>query len=667
MTLEFVVRNLDRRNDAANIAFSDDLDSVVSGLAAVGLPLADPCGAGSQLTGTSVLSLTGGNLAIDETCTFSVTLQIPAAAASGEFTNTTSDITAEFNGEVATGLPASDVLFVSPVPIFTKTYTDDPVGSGSSVTLEFSITNTSSTDTATDITFFDDFATVLPTASSIPAAGFCGAGSTATYTPLIDPVGQGAIPARLLVSGASLAPGASCTFSVTLDVAVDAANGIYPNTTSAITATIDGETVTGNPASDNLEIVGAPQLIKEFTDDPVAAGGTVTLEFTLIHDENAPGDATNVSFTDDLDATLAGLVATGLPASDVCGVGSSLAGTMTLTLTGGVLAPGETCIFSVAVDIPAGAASGAYTNTTSSTTADVLGVATVGRAATDDLRVAGLSLTKEFTDDPVLPGDTTNLRFTISNDSGSESATDILFRDNLDAAVDNMTALGLPVNDICGTGSSLTALSGNTFLTFQGGTLATGESCTFDVTVEVPGSTPPDTYRNVTTSFAATINGSLVLFENASAQLVVASDLLMLEKEFTNDPVSPGENVDLMFTLTNLSDTEAVADISFTDDLDAGLAGLVNASGTLGRCLWHGLLDRWYQRLDLHGRQPCGWRLLQLQRDPHRAVGSQPWHDCHQRHQYRVGSGRGPLRGHRCSGDGRPQDRLRVVLEGLRR
>ena len=65
-------------------------------------------------------------------------------------------------------------------------------------------------------------------------------------------------------------------------------------------------------------MVSSEQLLlqKSFTDDPVAPGGTVTLEFTLTN-MDASQAATGLTFTDDLGAALAGLVAVGLPINDV--------------------------------------------------------------------------------------------------------------------------------------------------------------------------------------------------------------------------------------------------------------------------------------------------------------------------------------------------------------
>ncbi len=571
--LEFTVSNLNRRSSATGITFTDDLDATLSGLVATGLPLTNPCGSGSSLSGSSLLTLTGGNLGPEGSCTFTVTLQVPSGAAAGTYVNTTSAISATIDGGSVSGNPAADVLVVDAGLVFTKTFIPDIVGAGDSIELEFVITNTAGS-AATEITFEDEFVEELPTASSVPADGFCGEGSTATYTPLIDSGGGGSILAKLVVSGASLGPGDSCTFSLILDVWVNAATNTYFNTTSEITATVDGETVVGGTASDDFALIAAPALLKEFTDDPAQPGGTVTLAFTLVHDENAPGDAVNITFTDDLDATLTGLVATGLPASDVCGVGSQLTGTSTLTFSGGTLVPGDSCTFNVTLDVPSDAPAGKHTNTTSTVMADVLDIDTLAGAASDDLSIAGLVLTKEFTDDPVLPGGTVTLRYTIENTSPVSDATDIFMEDDLDAALDNMMATGLPASDVCGSGSSLDGFSGDRLIQLTGGNLVAGDSCTFDVTLDVPASAADDVYGSSTSLFTAKIDGTPVVFDNAFDELVVASDFLALAKEFTDDPASPGDTVNLRFTLTNLHDSLLASNIAFTDDLDAALAGL---------------------------------------------------------------------------------------------
>jgi hypothetical protein len=111
------------------------------------------------------------------------------------------------------------------------------------------------------------------------------------------------------------------------------------------------------------------ELTKTFTDDPAVPNGSVTLEFTINNTDDVA--VTDIAFTDDLDATLSGLVAVGLPMNDVCGAGSHLSGTSVLTLTGGDLPPNGICTFSVMLQVPAGARQGTYPNATSSLTSSL--------------------------------------------------------------------------------------------------------------------------------------------------------------------------------------------------------------------------------------------------------------------------------------------------------
>ena len=135
------------------------------------------------------------------------------------------------------------------------------------------------------------------------------------------------------------------------------------------------------------QVIGPVTLTKTFTNDPVLPGGSVTLEFTIENFDPNNSVAADIGFTDDLDAVVSGLVATGLPASDVCGPGSQVAGTSLLTFTGGSVAAGASCTFSVTLLVPGDAASGDHLNTTSSLTTELEGRPFVGEPATDTLTV----------------------------------------------------------------------------------------------------------------------------------------------------------------------------------------------------------------------------------------------------------------------------------------
>ena len=567
VTLEFTVANLDRVFPATMISFTDDLDAVLTGLVATGLPLNDVCGAGSTLSGTSVLSLANGSLSADTSCTFSVTLQIPPDTLPGGYVNTTSAVSATVDGAPQVGNAATETLFIVDVPLLTKTFLQDPVGAGDTVDLEFTITSTSVKSLANEISFTDNLSQFLGGAivTSLPAAGFCGAGSL--LTTFLD---SGDL--TLLMLGGSLAPGDSCTFTVGLLVPANAPAATYTNTTSALTADVAGDPQVGQAATDTLTVVGAPRLFKTFTDDPVLPGGTVTLEFTVDNSSETAGPVSAITFTDDLNATVAGLAAVGLPLNDICGTGSSISGTTNLTFAGGILAAGETCTFSVTLQVPASALPGEFTNTTSNLMATSSGQTAIAGGATAILQIAGLRLTKEFIDDPVIAGETVTLRFTIDNQSGTSDATGIFFTDQVNASLPGLAAVAPLPTDPCGTGSTI---SGTTSLVFAGGSVLAGASCSFDVTVQVPAGAASNDYLNNTSSMFASIGGNNAVLPPAADTLSVNSTQLMLTKEFTDDPVIPGGMVTLELGVMNLDTANGATNISLTDDLDAALTGLV--------------------------------------------------------------------------------------------
>lgn len=558
--LEFTILNRTRSDNATGVSFTDNLDATLSGLVPIGLPAA-ACGGTVGFTSPN-LEFSGGNVAAASECSFTVAIQVPAAATPGVYPNTTTAVTANLGGSPVIGNQASDDLFVFAAPLLEKTFLDNPAAAGGTTRMEFTITNTSS-DPATGIDFTDDlvaFLGVAPAVSNLPAAGFCGGSSTISYF-----AGSGI----LNIADASLAALDSCTFEATVEIPVGFPGGIYTNGTSDVSATVGPDEVAGASASADLEVVAAPVLTKAFTDDPVLPGSTVTLEFTLGHDEFAPTDATSITFTDDIGATLTGLTALSLPANDVCGIGSQLSeSSNVLELTGGTLAPGSSCTFPVTLQVPMGANPGTYPNSTSEVTATVSGLTATGLAATDDLLVTGLSFGKEFIDDPVIAGDTAILRFTLRND-GSLDASGIGFTDVLDATLAGLTVTNFP-SPACG---GTVTIGSTATLVFSSGSLLAGASCSFDITVQIPAGTADGPYPNATSSLSASEGGSSVTLPPATDDLLVDSTLLSLSKEFLDDPVTPGATANLQFTLENNSGNTAT-DITFTDDLDAALSGL---------------------------------------------------------------------------------------------
>ncbi len=581
VTLRYTMRNLSRSGVAASLSFTDDLDSALSGLFATNLPLSDVCGVGSSVSGTGNVAFANGSLLSGESCSFDVQLEVPTGATPGTYSSTTSNVSGNIDGNAVGGGPAVDSLVVSPAPQLSKSYAD-PVSAGAVVTLTYTLTNTSTTASLQNASFSDVFPGIIQTAAATPATGFCGSGSQAQFA-----AANTFNPSTLTVTGANLAAGASCSFTLDLNVNADAASGSYRHTSSDVSGTVDGSSVTGNGATDSLDVIAAPELLKEFIDDPAQPGGQVTLQYIISNgsgEDDGLAQATNISFSDDLDAALTGLIATGTPLSNVCGAGSTLSGSQSLLLTGGNLAGGESCTFNVVLNVPASASSGTFSSTSSAVVADVSGVSVMSPPATADLRIAGIASAKSFVNDPVPAGATVTLEYTLENLSPDADATGIVFTDNLGDALSGLTATGLPINDICGVGSSLSAVSGNSLLFFQGGSLSPQTSCTFSVDLSVPANAEASTYTSASSAVQATINGQVLIFDPITDQLVINAELLAIAKAFLNGPATAGGTVDLEFTLTNLDGTSSADSVSFTDDLGALLPGMQAVGLPLTAC-----------------------------------------------------------------------------------
>ncbi len=468
--LAFTLENTSATADATAITFTDDLGSVLAGLQPSGALPATPCGAGSTLNfAADTLTLAGGNLLAGTSCVFTVTLDVPAMTATGVYLNTSSALSAQFDGSPIVVPRASDNLEVNKDLLsLGKSFTDDPAGPGDTVTLEFTISNLDAGNAASGIQFDDDLDATL---SGLAVSGAlptnpCGAGSTLSTM----------MPGILELRNGTLAAGGGCTFSVTLAVPGSAVLGsVHTNTSTDVDGLINGLAVRGGAASDDLNIKGVT-LSKSF-DGPAQASGTALLSFVL-QNLSTTDTAIGMSFSDDLDAVIPGLVANGLPQNDVCGAGSVLAGSALLTLNGASLAPEASCTIDVTLQVPAGAAAGTYLNTSSALNANGLPISPPTSASLTI--VAPPTFTKAFVPAAIDLNAVSSLEFTIDNSANPVAATAVDFTDNLPAGM----LLAMPSNaaSTCA-GGTLTATPGAATLTYTGGMEAANSNCTLSVDV----------------------------------------------------------------------------------------------------------------------------------------------------------------------------------------
>ncbi len=561
--LTFTINNLDRSNAATDITFTNDLNATLSGLTATVLPANDFCGKGSALTGTSTLTIVGANLAAEASCTFAVTVQIPANAAAGSYTNTTSTINLT-RGSPTTEAAVSNTLVVQAAPSITATFIDDPVNSGQNVTLRYVITNTDSVNAASAITFTQIIDEVYPglTVNNLPAANSCGIGSTFTET----------IPIAFTVftmSDGLLAAGANCTFDLILTTPPDSAPATSVHSTSLISATVAGNTVFGTAASDNLIVYSAPELSIAITEEYAAPDSTITAQFTLDYGVNAVADATGVNFTVALNTALATTITT---QNDICGSGSSFSGTTvssvtTLSLAGATLSPGGSCTFSVSLSVSDTAIPGVITVISSAIDAMTSGLSVDSIAVSDSVTITGITFSKTLTTSPTLPGGLVTMEYTISNATTAGEATDIQFTDKFNEALSSWQAIALPTFP-CGPTSTL---SGTTSMTLNNGKLTPGETCVFSVITQIPAGAASGQYATATSEISATVGGNNTTNPAAETVLTVAS--LTLDVTTTAANPTSTSPIPFSFIFSRPVINFVVADLTVTNGTAINFAG----------------------------------------------------------------------------------------------
>lgn len=528
VNLTYTLNNADRYNTATDITFTNDLNATLSGLTATTLPASGFCGPGSTITGSSMITVFGANLASGTSCSFTLTVLIPVNAAVGAYTNTTSTVNLTL-GSSTTKPALSHNLLVNNAPRISMAFIDDPVNAGNDVTLRFTVDNLSTTYSVSEINFTleTNVAYSGMVIKTLPSANSCGVGSTYTFAFLLGDVIFVEMTDGLLLAGES------CNFEVIFTLPEGGISGRFLFTSSAITGTINSTTVTGNNASDSLEVLTGPRLSIDIEGDSAEPGSEVIANLTLEYGENAIADISNVAFTIDLDSALTGLTLTTPASLDVCGLGSSVSGTSILTFTGGSLAAKQKCSFPVTLQIPTGATASVYTLTSSTVTGIVAAKSVNASQASASQTVTGLTFSKLFLTNPVSPGDAVTARYSITNSANAPAASSIDFTDNLNLALSSLTATSLPTRP-CGVSS---IILGTDFLLFYGGDIAPGETCTFDVPLTVPSSTSAGTYNSATSDLIANVSGSFTSTPNAVDTLFVDT----LEVLITSSKSSPTE------------------------------------------------------------------------------------------------------------------------------
>ncbi|HEU4389741.1 MAG TPA: hypothetical protein VFV34_18190, partial [Blastocatellia bacterium] len=109
------------------------------------------------------------------------------------------------------------------------------------------------------------------------------------------------------------------------------------------------------------------------------------------------------------------------------------------------------------------------------------------------------------------------------------------------------------------------AIPGLGTISFSGGTVAAGGSCT--ITVNITGTTPG--VKNNTTSAITSANGGTGTTSNTATITVLAPPTI--QKAFSSTNVTLNVPITLTFTITNPNLTDALTGVGFTDNFPPGL------------------------------------------------------------------------------------------------
>ena len=143
--------------------------------------------------------------------------------------------------------------------------------------------------------------------------------------------------------------------------------------------------------------------------------------------------------------------------------------------------------------------------------------------------MSGLDFSMDFSGD-LLPGSTSTLTYTLRNDSPTNNIALTFFTHNLAASIPSLAVVGAPTTDTCG-GSP----SGTSFITYVGGSLNVGESCTIEFDLAIPAGASLGSYAVTTSSISYNENGAVV--GQPARAILTLENPITVSKAFSADAI----------------------------------------------------------------------------------------------------------------------------------
>jgi len=262
-TLTFTLNN----TNAIALTSTAFTDNLPSGVQVAATPSANSTCVGATFNpgaGATSLIFSGGTIPANGSCTASV---VVTSASAGVYNNTSGYISsAESGTNSGAGGSASATLTVLAHPVISKAFSPNPIYSGSTSTLKFTITNPNSGTALTGVGFTDTFPANL-SVSAAPVTPQCGGTVTSTL-------------GSITLTGGSIPAGSSCSVSV---LTTSSTPGSYENTSGAVASTNGG---TGNTAKDTLGVQVVHPGISILKQVSTSSSGPWTSTVSVLEDGN---------------------------------------------------------------------------------------------------------------------------------------------------------------------------------------------------------------------------------------------------------------------------------------------------------------------------------------------------------------------------------------------
>jgi large repetitive protein len=361
--------------------------------------------------------------------------------------------------------------------------------------------------------------------------------------PAFDPDGAGPQIGWGAGFGASSLPGASLDFRLM---------NINGDASGARTNQLQRQLLEDSHTSDLA-------VTKTDSPDPIIAGNNLT--YTINVANNGTDTATDVYIDDTLPPGVTFISAT--PSQGACEapVGNVLHCFI------GFMNPGDIETVTVVVNVPAGTPGGTILTNTVTVGGSVIDTNPNNNTATADTTVAApsptqidMSLTKTDSPDPVIAGQVLTYTLSINNLTGSSTATGVTVTDSFPAGLTFVSAT--PSQGTCG------APVGNSF-TCNLGSVPFGVTPTITFIVTVNPSTIGTINNTATVQSNQTDPNPNNNTDTEPTQVNTSADL-GIEKNDTPDPVTVGDQLVYILTITNNGPSDA-ANVVVTDTLPANV------------------------------------------------------------------------------------------------